>query len=99
MKSTIVQCGATAFISAKVLAVLPTIAFAASLQMSAQWKRQKYIYTMKIILSSQTTYLVSGIHIGQQNYFENCSKLDSPKIKIILQYHTKRWVILDEINS
>lgn len=36
MKSTIVQCGATALISAKVLPVLPTIAFAASLQMSAQ---------------------------------------------------------------
>lgn len=37
MKSTIVQqFGAIALISAKVLAVLPTIAFAASLQMSAQ---------------------------------------------------------------
>lgn len=79
MKSIIVQFGATALISAKVLAVLPTIAFAASLQMSAQWKRQKYIYTMKIVLSSQTTYLVSGIHIGQQNIFWKLLKIRHSK--------------------
>lgn len=65
VKNIIHQSDATVLICVKVLAVLFTIAFTASLQMSTQWKRKKNLYYENSF--DLPDHLISGTHTGPQN--------------------------------
>lgn len=103
VKNIIVQFGANDLICAKVLAVLLTIAFAAfTANVNTTKKTNIYIYIYilwKSFWAPTPSTWSKGPTVVNRTYFENCSKLNIPKIKIILQYHTKRLEILDEISS